>query len=132
LEAADYLRANSKLNYSDYFMPGGFIMSSGVFRKGTRARRCSLQHIDQILGAGPKTSWRDEMNSRRRVKLVREGQYIAEVEVVLIEDDTGWSPYLSLEDAYKLDDVRAALRRRDIKAAANLARVFELRQVASP
>ena len=71
------------------------------------------------------------MNSRRRVKLVREGQYVAEVDVKLIEDDTGWSPYLSLEDAYKLDDVREALRRRDIKSAANLARVFELRQVAS-
>jgi hypothetical protein len=71
------------------------------------------------------------MNSRRRVKLVREGQYVAEVDVDLIEDDTGWSPYLSAEDAYKLDDVREALRRRDIKAAANLARVFELKQVAS-
>jgi hypothetical protein len=71
------------------------------------------------------------MSNRRRVKLVREGQYVAEVDVELIEDDTGWSPYLSPEDAYKLDDVRDALRRRDIKAAANLARVFELRQVAA-
>jgi hypothetical protein len=71
------------------------------------------------------------MSNRRRVKLVREGQYVAEVDVELIEDETGWSPYLSAEDAYKLDDVRDALRRRDIKAAANLARVFELRQVAA-
>lgn len=71
------------------------------------------------------------MSNRRRVKLVREGQYVAEVDVELVEDDTGWSPYLSPEDAYKLDDVRDALRRRDIKAAANLARVFELRQVAA-
>lgn len=71
------------------------------------------------------------MNSRRRVKLVREGQYVAEVDVELIEDDTGWSPYMSPQDAYRLDDVRDALRRRDIKAAATLARVFELRQVAA-
>jgi len=71
------------------------------------------------------------MSNRHRVKLVREGQYVAEVDVELIEDDTGWSPYLSAEDAYKLDDVRDALRRQDIKAAANLARVFELRQVAA-
>jgi hypothetical protein len=71
------------------------------------------------------------MSNRRRVKLVREGQYVAEVDVELIEDETGWSPHLSAEDAYKLDDVRDALRRRDIKAAANLARVFELRQVAA-
>jgi hypothetical protein len=71
------------------------------------------------------------MSNRRRVKLVREGQYVAEVDVELIEDDSGWAPYLSPEDAYKLDDVRDALRRRDIKAAANLGRVFELRQVAA-
>ena len=71
------------------------------------------------------------MSNRRRVKLVREGQYVAEVDVELIEDDTGWSPYLSPNDAYKIDDVRDALRRRDIKAAANLARVFELRRVAA-
>jgi len=37
----------------------------------------------------------------------------AEVDVELLEDETGWSPYISLEDAYKLDDVRDALRRRD-------------------
>lgn len=71
------------------------------------------------------------MSSRHRVKLVREGQGVAEVDVELVEDDTGRSPYLSPEDAYKLDDVRDALRRRDIKAAANLARIFELRQVAA-
>jgi len=71
------------------------------------------------------------MSNRRRVKLVREGRYVAEVDVEVIEDDTSWSQYLSAEDAFKLDDVRDALRRQDIKAAANLARVFELREVAS-
>jgi hypothetical protein len=71
------------------------------------------------------------MNKRRRVKLVQEGRYVAEVDVDLLEDETGWSPYLSPEDAYKLDDVRNALRRGDIRSASNLARVFELRPVAS-
>lgn len=70
------------------------------------------------------------MNTRRHVKLVHEGDYVAEVDVCLIEADSGWAPYLSLEDAYKLDDVRDALRRKDIKAAAHLARVFELTPVA--
>jgi hypothetical protein len=60
------------------------------------------------------------------MKLIHEGQYAAEVEVELIYDDQGWSPYLSVEDAYKLDDVRDALRRGDIEAAAKLARVFRL------
>ncbi len=71
------------------------------------------------------------MNKRRRVKLVQEGRYVAEVDVELLEDETGWSPYLSPEDAYKLDDVRDALRRGDLRSASNLARVFELRPVAS-
>ncbi|MBI3042080.1 MAG: hypothetical protein HYY78_04550 [Betaproteobacteria bacterium] len=71
------------------------------------------------------------MNRNRRVKLVHEGRYVAEVEVELLEDETGWSPYLSAEDACKLDDVRAALRRKDFKTASALGRVFELRPVAS-
>ena len=53
------------------------------------------------------------MRTRRRTKLVHEGMYVAEVEVGLIETDESWAPYLSLEDAYKLDDAREALRRGD-------------------
>ena len=56
------------------------------------------------------------MNARRHTKFVREGSYAAEVDVELIEEDNGWSPYLSLDDARKLDDVREALRRGDLKA----------------
>jgi hypothetical protein len=52
--------------------------------------------------------------------------YVAEVDVELIETDNGWSPYLSLEDTCKLDDVRDALRRGDIRTAARLAHVFSL------
>jgi hypothetical protein len=55
--------------------------------------------------------------------LVHEGPYVAEVDIELIETDEGWSPYLSLEDAYKLDDVRAALRRGDLKDVAFTPRV---------
>ena len=39
------------------------------------------------------------------------------------------SPYLSLEDAEKLDEVRKALAQEDLKRAAKLARVFELTPV---
>lgn len=70
------------------------------------------------------------MSKRRRIKYVHEGKYVAEVDVELLEDETEWSPYLSVEDAYKLDDVRDALRRGDIPAAAKLARVFALHPVA--
>ena len=72
----------------------------------------------------------EEMTTRRHTKLVHEGKYVAEVDVDLIEMDTAWAPYLSLEEAYKLDDVRDALRRGDIRTASRLARVFALTPVA--
>jgi hypothetical protein len=71
------------------------------------------------------------MKKRQRTKLVHEGKYVAEVDVDLIETDNGWSPYLSIEDAYKLDDVRDALRRGDVEAATRLARVFRLTPVVA-
>jgi hypothetical protein len=73
----------------------------------------------------PKT-----MTTTRQAKLVHEGNYVAEVDVTLIETDVGWSPCLSLDDARKLDEVRDALRRGDLKAAARLGRVFSLTPVA--
>ena len=71
------------------------------------------------------------MNKRIRTKMVREGQYVAEVNVELIESEDDWSPYLSLEDAYKLDDVRDALRRGNVKFAARHAKVFSLTPIAA-
>ena len=69
------------------------------------------------------------MNRRRHTKLVREGPYAAEVDVELIEAGDGWSPYLSLDDARKLDAVREALRRGDIQATTRHAPVFSLTPV---
>jgi hypothetical protein len=66
------------------------------------------------------------MSRRHRIKLVREGQYAAEVDVELIDAEAGWAPYVSLEDAQKLDQVREALRRGDLQGASQLARVFKL------
>jgi len=70
------------------------------------------------------------MKKIRRTKLVYEGQYVAEVDVELIDMNKGWSPYLSLDDAYKLDDIRNALRLGDVKRAAQLARIFTLTPIA--
>jgi hypothetical protein len=70
------------------------------------------------------------MRKRRRTKLVHEGQYIAEVDVELLETENGWSPYLSLEDACKLDNVREALRQGNIKAASQHGKVYTLTPVA--
>ncbi|MBL8526508.1 MAG: hypothetical protein JNL68_02370 [Burkholderiales bacterium] len=71
------------------------------------------------------------MKTRRKVKYIHEGQFVAEVEVELIEDDSSWSPYLSVADATRLDGVRAALRRGDLKTAASLGRVYRLEPVAA-
>jgi hypothetical protein len=62
------------------------------------------------------------MSTRKRTTYVREGRYVAEVNVEFLENETGWSPYLTIEDACRLDDVRDALRRGDISTASNLAR----------
>jgi hypothetical protein len=70
------------------------------------------------------------MTYRRRTKFIHEGQYAAEVDVELIESQEGWAPYLSLEDAQKLDEVRAALRRGDLQRASQIARIFKLTPVA--
>ena len=66
------------------------------------------------------------MNKRATVKLLREGEYAAEVAVELIDSDVGWAPYLSLEDAQKLDEVRMALRQEDLKKAGKLGRLYKL------
>lgn len=69
--------------------------------------------------------------TRRSKELIREGYYLAEVSVELIEDETGWSPYLSLEEARKLDTVRLALRRGDVAEATKYGQVFELTPIAA-
>jgi hypothetical protein len=69
--------------------------------------------------------------TRKSVKLIRVDNYAAEVSVDLIEDETGWSPYLSSEDALKLDAVRRALKAGDIAEAAKHGRVFELTPVVA-
>ena len=70
------------------------------------------------------------MTVQSTTKMIREGRYVAEVSVTLIESDNEWSPTLSAADARKLDTVRLALRAGDLKAAAKLARVYELTPVA--
>jgi hypothetical protein len=73
----------------------------------------------------------DDVRTRRQTKLVHEGDFVADVEVELVQADTGWAPYLSVDDAHKFDDVREALRRGDVKAASRLARVYTLTPVTA-
>jgi len=71
------------------------------------------------------------MRKREVTKLIQEGGCVAQVDVELIEIEDGWSLYLSLEDAYKLDEVRDALRRGDLSRAAQLSWLLKLTPVAA-
>jgi hypothetical protein len=70
------------------------------------------------------------MRKRKQLKSVREGNYLAEVSIELLETEEGWSPYLSVEDAYKLDEVREALRNKDLQKAMELAKIYTLHPIA--
>ena len=40
------------------------------------------------------------MSTRKRTKYIHEGSYVAEVDVQRHEDSIGWSPYLTIADAW--------------------------------
>ncbi len=67
---------------------------------------------------------------RKTTKLIHEGRYAAEVDIELLYDDTGWSPYLTPEEVEKLEAVRLALRSGDLPTAAKIARIFELKPIS--
>ena len=54
---------------------------------------------------------------------------MALVDVELTYTGEGWSPYLALEDAHRLDDIREALKQGELKAASKLGRIYKLTHV---
>ncbi|PPD01829.1 MAG: hypothetical protein CTY31_03610 [Hyphomicrobium sp.] len=71
------------------------------------------------------------MTTRTETKFVHAGKYVAEVTITRIPDDDAWGPYVSIEDALKLEAVENALRDGDIAAASKLSKVYELKPVAA-
>jgi len=69
--------------------------------------------------------------SRKTNRFVHAGRYAAEVPVELIPDDNAWGPYLSMEDALKLERVQEALETGDVAAALREAKVYELLPVSA-
>ena len=45
------------------------------------------------------------MGKQHETKLVRHGMYVAEVDVELVYTNDAWSPYLTVDDAKRLDEV---------------------------
>ncbi len=70
------------------------------------------------------------MRTIQQKKIIHEGNYMAEVLIELIDTEEGWSPYISLDDANKLEKVKKALKNKDIKTASESAKVFSLKSVA--
>jgi hypothetical protein len=67
-----------------------------------------------------------ERGTEKTTKHIHEGKYLAQVEITHHYDGSGWEPTITVEDVRKLERVRAALRARDVAAAAREAKVFEL------
>lgn len=72
----------------------------------------------------------DDVTERRQTKLIHEGDYVAEVGIVIDQSDGPWAPYVSPDEAAKLDAVRLALRKNDIEAAAKYGKVYRVSLVA--
>jgi hypothetical protein len=105
-------------------------MSFGASEGPGRTGRCGNGLSTRSKSMVERFHETENLMTRRTIKLIHQGRYAAEIPVELVEDDTGWSPYLSVEDATKLDAVRDALKEGDVAAAAKYGRVFELVPVA--
>ncbi len=70
------------------------------------------------------------MRTQKRTKLVHEGRYLAQVDIEWLINADEWSPYLSVADAYTLDDVWAALKAGDTATAARYGRIFAFTPLA--
>ena len=62
---------------------------------------------------------------------LHEGRLVVEVDVTLIETESEWSPYYSIQDVRKMEAARNALRQGDLDAARKLGRVYEMTLVAA-
>ncbi len=70
------------------------------------------------------------MHNRKHVKFVHKGKYVAEVEIEIINDENGWSSYINLDDALKLDTIRE-FRDGKISQAKKYAKVYIMKPIVS-
>ncbi len=63
---------------------------------------------------------------RTLTKVIHEGGYMAEIVVDLEESSDDWAPYISLQDALRVDEVREALQAEDVESAEKNATVYEV------
>jgi len=63
------------------------------------------------------------MPNKNATKIVYERSFSAEIPIELIEAEDAWPPYLSVQDATKVDAVRKALRGGDVVTAGKYGRI---------
>src|SRR5690625_3753278 len=68
----------------------------------------------------------DSAMVKKKAKYVREGRYVAEVEVDLHGSDVLGATHLSLEDANRLNKVKEPLRNEEVRTAAQYGRINKL------
>lgn len=73
----------------------------------------------------------NDMKTSKSFEMVHEGSVAAKVEIDVIESGHPWALYISAAGMQKLDAVRLALRRGDLKAATESADVFTMVPVAA-
>ena len=66
------------------------------------------------------------IKTKTHTKIIHEGEYMAEVSVEMTYTPDDWSPYLSLQEAEKLDNLRLALRQNDLQKASQIAKIYHL------
>ena len=68
----------------------------------------------------------------KKIKYLHIDGYVAEIEVEVIESEPTdeWGPYLSIDDALLLDDVKRLIQKGDIAQAAKKANIYTLTPVA--
>jgi len=62
-------------------------------------------------------------------KFIHVGNYVARIELEYLFNDDSWSPCISVKDARKLDEIKAALEKGDLKAAGLNAKIYTLTPV---
>jgi len=69
------------------------------------------------------------MAIKKKTKFIHTDRYVAEVDVELEDVNQDWAPYLSVEDARKLDYVKECLENNNLKPISDIARIFEKKPV---
>lgn len=70
-------------------------MQFGVYQRAKRNPLFWLQHIDLIHEGGILLIYGgSDYEREKKTKYLHEGKYVAEVEVVLYDGETSWSPCL--------------------------------------